>query len=185
MRRDLVALAREGDHDAFSSLAASSIAELYGVARVILGNRDRAEDAVQDALLLAWRDIAGLRDVDRFDAWLYRLLVRACYRYSGRDRRRIVVELRLLPSDEIESRGIESRIVERDRIDRGFRRLAPDQRAVLVLHHHLGLELHEVAEILDIPVGTVKSRLFRAIQTIRSAIEADDREAVVAKGQSA
>jgi RNA polymerase sigma-70 factor (ECF subfamily) len=76
-------------------------------------------------------------------------------------------------------------VVERDRINRGFRRLAPDQRAVLVLHHHLGLGLLEVADILNVPVGTVKSRLFRAIQTIRSAIEADDREPVVAKGQSA
>lgn len=185
MQRDLVALAREGDHDAFSELAASSIARLYGVARVIVGDRERAEDAVQDALLVAWRDIAGLRDIDRFDAWLYRLVVRACYRHAGHARSRNVVELRLLPDDEHESAGVESAVVERDRIDRGFRRLAPDQRAVLVLHHHLGLGLLEVADILNIPVGTVKSRLFRAIQTIRSAIEADDREPVVAKGQSA
>jgi RNA polymerase sigma factor (sigma-70 family) len=185
MQRDLVALARDGDHDAFSSLAATSIATLYGVARVILGNIERAEDAVQDALVLAWRDIGGLRDIDRFDAWLYRLVVRACYRQAGRNRRRAAVELRLLPTDERESAGIESTVVERDRIDRGFRRLAPDQRAVLVLHHHLGLGLAEVAEILEIPVGTAKSRLFRAIQSIRSAIEADDRDPTVAKGRTA
>jgi RNA polymerase sigma factor (sigma-70 family) len=185
MQRDLVALAREGDHVAFSSLAASSIARLYGVARVILGNAERAEDAVQDALVLAWRDIAGLRDLDRFDAWMYRLVVRACYREAGRSRRRAVVELRLLPTDERGSIGVESAVVERDRIDRGFRRLAPDQRAVIVLHHQLGLPLAEVAEILDVPIGTAKSRLFRAMQTIRSAIEADDRDPVVAKGQIA
>jgi len=186
MQRDLVALAREGDHDAFSSLAATSIATLYGVARVILGNIERAEDAVQDALVLAWRDIGGLRDIDRFDAWLYRLVVRACYRQAGRDRRRAVVELRLLANDdEPEPSGIESSVVERDRIERGFRRLAPDQRAVLVLHHHLGLGLAEVAEILEIPVGTAKSRLFRATQTIRSAIEADDRDPSDVKGRTA
>jgi RNA polymerase sigma-70 factor (ECF subfamily) len=186
MQRDLVALAREGDHDAFSSLAATSIATLYGVARVILGNIERAEDAVQDALVLAWRDIGGLRDIDRFDAWLYRLVVRACYRQAGRDRRRAVVELRLLANDdEPEPSGIESSVVERDRIERGFRRLAPDQRAVLVLHHHLGLGLAEVAEILEIPVGTAKSRLFRATQTIRSAIEADDRDPIAVKGRTA
>jgi RNA polymerase sigma-70 factor (ECF subfamily) len=185
MQRDLVALAREGDHDAFSSLAASSITRLYGVARVILGNAERAEDAVQDALVLAWRDIAGLRDLERFDAWLYRLVVRACYREARRNRRRAVVELQLLPDDGWASGGIESPVVERDRIGRGFRRLAPDQRAVLVLHHQLGLALGEVAEILDIPVGTAKSRLFRATQTIRAAIEADDRDPVIAKGRTA
>lgn len=185
MHRDLVALAREGDHDAFSELAAASISKLYGVARVIVGNRERAEDAVQDALIAAWRDIAGLREVDRFDAWLYRLVVRACYRHAGHARARNVVEIRLLPNDQRPTAGLETSVVERDRIDRGFRRLAPDQRAVLVLHHQLGLGLLEVAEILNIPVGTVKSRLFRATQTIRSAIEADDREPVFAKKDSA
>ena len=173
------------DHDAFSSLAAASIATLYGVARVILGDSVRAEDAVQDALVLAWRDIAALRDLDRFDAWMYRLVVRACYREAGRSRRRAVVELRLLPNDEPGFASIESSVVERDRIDRGFRRLAPDQRAVMVLHHHLGLALWEVADVLDIPVGTVKSRLFRAMQTIRAAIEADDRDTVVVKERTA
>ena len=185
MQRDLVALAREGDHEAFSSLAASRIGRLYGIANVILGDASRAEDAVQDALVLAWRDIRGLRDLDRFDAWIHRLLVRACYRQAGRDRRRSVVEMRLLPGDDSELPGVERSIVERDRIERGFQRLPIDQRAVLVLHHQLGLALSEVAEVLDIPVGTAKSRLFRATQAVRSAIEADDREPLGAKGQTA
>lgn len=185
MQRELVALAREGDHDAFSSLAALSIDRLYGIARFILGDPERAEDAVQDTLVLAWRDLAGLRDLDRFDAWVYRLLVRTCYRQAGRDRRRTVVEMRLLPTHDAEQPEIERPIVDRDRIDRGLRRLPPDQRAVLVLHHHLGLELVEVAEIVGIPVGTAKSRLFRGMQAIRSAIDADDRDQVVAKGHTA
>ena len=185
MQRDLVALAREGDHDAFSSLAASSTHRLYGIARAILGSSERAEDAVQDALVLAWRDIAGLRDLDRFDAWLYRLVIRACYREAGRARRRALVELRLLPGDREPSVALESAVVERDRIERGFQRLAPDHRAVLVLHHQLGLGLAEVAEILDIPVGTAKSRLFRALKTIRLAIDADDVDPVATRGQTA
>jgi RNA polymerase sigma-70 factor (ECF subfamily) len=184
VQRELVALAREGDHDAFSSLAAFSIAGLYRVARVILRNTELAEDAVQDALVLAWRDISALRDLDRFDAWLYRLVVRACYREARRERRRSVVELQLLPIDGPPSEGIQS-VVDRDRIDRAFQRLGPDHRAVLALHFHLGLELAEVAEILEIPVGTAKSRLFRATRTIRSAMEADDRDPIVVKGQTA
>jgi RNA polymerase sigma-70 factor (ECF subfamily) len=185
MQRELVALAREGDHDAFSSLAASSIDRLYGIARFILRDAEGAEDAVQDTLVLAWRDIAGLRDLDRFDAWVYRLLVRTCYRQAGRNRRRTVVEARLLPLHRTDQPGFERPIVDRDRIDRGLRRLAPDQRAVLVLHHHVGLELVEVAEILGVPVGTAKSRLFRGMQAVRSAIEADDRDQVSAKGYTA
>jgi RNA polymerase sigma factor (sigma-70 family) len=181
--RDLVAQARSGDHDAFSALAASSAGRLYGIARVILLDAERAEDAVQDALLEAWRDIRGLRDLERFDAWLYRLLVRACYRRAGRDRRRAIVEMWADPTIVRDTPSIERSVVERDRIERGFRRLAPDQRAVLVLHHLVGLELAEIAEILDIPIGTAKSRLFRGTKAIRSAIEADDRDAVVANGQ--
>jgi RNA polymerase sigma-70 factor (ECF subfamily) len=185
MQRELVALAREGDHDAFSSLVGSSIDRLYGIARFILGDPERAEDAVQDTLVLAWRDLPGLRDLDRFDAWVYRLLVRTCYRQAGRDRRRNVIEMRLLPTHDTPQPGVERPVVDRDRIDRGLRRLPTEQRAVIVLHHHLGLELVEVAEILGIPVGTVKSRLFRGMQSIRSAIESDDRDRVVAKGHTA
>ena len=185
MNRDLAARARDGDHDAFASLAASTTGRLYGIARVILLDAERAEDAVQDALLEAWRDIRGLRDLDRFDAWLYRLLVRACYRRAARDRRRAIVEMWVDPASARDSPGIEQSVVDRDRLARGFRGLAPDQRAVLVLHHHAGLELAEVAEILDIPIGTAKSRLFRGIRAIRSAIEADDRDAVVRNGQPA
>jgi RNA polymerase sigma-70 factor (ECF subfamily) len=184
MNREMVARARDGDHDAFASLATQSIARLHGIARGILTDRERAEDAVQDALLLAWRDIRGLRDLDRVDAWLYRLVVRSCYRQAGRDRRRTVVELRLGP-DGRESPTTDTAVLERDRIERAFRRLTTDQRAVLVLHHQLGLELAEIAEILGIPLGTAKSRLFRGGQAIRSAIQADDREPVVVKGQLA
>ena len=180
MQRDLVALARDGDHDAFSSLAASSIGRLYGVARAILRDGARAEDVVQDALVLAWRDLPALRDVDRFDGWLYRLVVRAACREAQQARRRSIVELRVLPDDRAATAQFETSVADRDRLDRAFERLRPDHRAVVVLQHNLGLGLLEIADILEIPVGTAKSRLFRAMQALRSALDADDRDPAVA-----
>ena len=178
-------MAQEGDHDAFSQLAASSIGRLYAVARLIMRDADRAEDAVQDALVQAWRDIRAVRDLDRFDAWLHRLLVRSCYRHAHRNRRRTVVELRVMRDERelIDTAG-ELSTEQRDQIARGLRRLPADQRAALVLHHYLGLALWEVAEILDIPVGTAKSRINRATNAMRAALEADAREPLLAKGRT-
>jgi RNA polymerase sigma-70 factor, ECF subfamily len=98
--RDLVVRAREGDRDAFSELAARSIGRLTAVARMILRNEYAAQDAVQDALIDAWRSLPGLRDPDRFEAWMRRLLVRACFNGARRSTRRDAVEIRLTPGDE-------------------------------------------------------------------------------------
>jgi RNA polymerase sigma-70 factor (ECF subfamily) len=179
MQRELVLRARAGDHDAFSELAAGSIERLLALARLIVRDHDRAQDAVQDALVNAWLDIRGLRDPDRFDAWLHRLLVRSCYRTSRRDRRRGSFELPLLRVERDHSPDSQQALVIRDQIDRGFRRLPVDQRAVLVLHHYLSLSDREAADILDIPIGTVKSRLNRATAALRAALEADDRAGTV------
>jgi RNA polymerase sigma-70 factor (ECF subfamily) len=180
-----VALARDGDHDAFSQLVTASAGRLYAIASLIIRDRESAADAVQDALVGAWRDIRSLRDPDRFDAWLHRLLVRACYRHARMHRRRHVVELRALPVPEPAVASGELSTVQRDEIERGLRRLAPEQRAVLVLHHYLGLPLWEVAEALDIPIGTAKSRLNRATAAMRASLQADAREPVAAEGRTA
>jgi RNA polymerase sigma factor (sigma-70 family) len=178
MQRDLVIKAREGDHDAFSELAAGCIERLVRVARLILRDADRAEDAVQDALVTAWLDIRGLRDPDRFDAWMHRVLLRSCYRAARRERRRATLEVPLLPIDAETQPDSQHSAALRDQIDRGFRGLPVDQRAVLVVHHYLGLGDREAAEILAIPIGTVKSRLSRANASLRAAIEADERAGV-------
>ena len=185
MQRDLAIRAREGDHDAFNALAAASIGRLYAIATLILRDRDRAEDATQEALVNAWRDIRGLRQPDSIDAWLNRLVVRACYRQRSADRRRSVAELHVVSEVEPSLASHELSIAQRDQIERGYARLDLDQRAVLVLHHHIGLPLDEVAEILAIPVGTAKSRLFRGLAAMRTALEADDRDALVEKGWTA
>ncbi len=183
--RHLVERARDGDVDAFSQLASASIADLYAIARLILRDTPRAEDAVQEALVEAWRSIRGLRDPDRFDAWMHRLLVRACHRNFRVQSRRDVVELHLLEDDAPLLDDDAMDLANRDELERGFRRLPLDQRAVVVLHFYRGLPLTDVAEILGIPTGTAKSRLHRATQTLRAALEADAREPGLAKGRIA
>jgi RNA polymerase sigma factor (sigma-70 family) len=181
LQRDLVVRARSGDHDAFSALAAAAIGRLLAAARLILRDEDGAQDAVQVALVDAWLDIRGLRDPDRFDAWLHRLLIRGCYRAANRERGRRLVEVPLLPMDGPATSDTQSALADRDQLDRAFRRLPTDQRAVLVLHHYLDLPDGEAAEVLDIPIGTFKSRLNRANQALRAVVEADDRHE--ARGQ--
>src|SRR4051794_15602332 len=136
MQRDLVIRAQQGDHDAFAVLAARHIGGLHTTARLILRDVELADDAVQDALLTAWLDIRGVRDPDRFEAWLHRLLVRACHRLSGRLRRRGVTEVALLASDGPSLPDGSGTLALRDLVERGFRRLTPEQRAVLVVHHY-------------------------------------------------
>jgi len=180
MQRDLVVRAQGGDLDAFSALTVGITDRLFAVARLILRHDEQAADAVQDALLQAWLDLRGLRDPNRFDAWVHRLLVRACYRAARRRRDREIVEIKLPLSLEPVTPDAQRAIAVHDQLERGFRRLSPEQRAVIVLHHYLGLSLVESAEVLAIPLGTMQSRLSRATQAMRAALEADERPAVVA-----
>jgi RNA polymerase sigma-70 factor (ECF subfamily) len=170
--RALVELAQEGDEEAFASLARMAGDRLMGIAYRILRDVDRAEDAVQQTIVTAWRELPTLRDPDRFGGWLYRMLVHACYAETRR-RRRWSETVRALTLDPARGRDGILSVDDRDQLERAFRRLPPEQRAVFVFHHHLGMRLSEVAETLDVPVGTVKSRLHYATTTLRAAIEAD------------
>jgi RNA polymerase sigma-70 factor (ECF subfamily) len=174
MGRELVEQAVAGDHDAFVSLAAAAYDRIHGIALLILRDQDAASDAVQDALTSAWLHIRAVRDPDRFDAWLNRLTVHASYREARRQRGR-VVEISVAHLDPPDSWDAVGAVDARDQLERGFRRLNPEQRAVLVVHHYLDLSEAEAAVVLGIPVGTVKSRLNRATVALRAAIEADDR----------
>lgn len=178
MDRTLVEAARSGDEEAFASLARGSADRLYAVAHRILRDVDRAEDAVQQTLVAAWRELPGLREVERFDAWLHRILVHACYA-EARRARRWSVNVRALPVDGPAARDTTLDVVLRDALDRGFRRLPPEQRAVFVFHHYLGLSLGEIADTLDVALGTVKSRLHYATNALRAALDADARSTTV------
>ncbi len=184
MHRHLVEQAMAGDHDAFAELARARIGRLYAIAVLILRDPGRAEDATQEALVAAWRDLSALRDPDRFDAWLRRLLVRACYRESRQARRHPTIDVHVPSIEPVVTDG-STALADRDEIERGFRRLGPEQRAVIVLHYYLGLPVPEVADALGIPVGTAKSRLHRATRALRSALDADARGPLPIEGWTA
>ena len=172
MERGLVERARDGDEGAFAELVPATAARLLGVAYRILRDADLAEDAAQQALLTAWRKLPSLRDAERFEAWTYRLVVHASYAEAKRQRR--WMEPTRLRHERHSGLDETDRIIDRDRLDRGFRRLSMNHRAVLVLHHYVGLPLTEIAELLQVPFGTVRSRLHYGIQALRDSIETDD-----------
>jgi len=181
--RDLVEQAQRGDREAFGILARSRGDVLFGIARRILRDVDLAEDAVQQTLVIAWRELPRLRDPDRFDAWLQRTLVHASYAESRR-KRAWQSTIRVLPVDGPAGPDEIGGLVDRDEVERGFRRLPPEQRAILVLHHYLGLGLNEIGNVLDIPAGTARSRLHYAHRAMRALLEADARPTAAAGGRS-
>ena len=174
MQRELVERAQAGDHEAFSVLVRGSFDRVLGIARLVLRDPDRAQDAAQEALVLSWKHIRALRDADAWDAWLYRLTVRACYRSARQVGRRDHVELLVLPDASVAFEDDFSvSVVERDRLLSAVDRLPIEQRTLIVLRFYADLPLPEVAAILDIPVGTAKSRLHRCLATLRRTLAAE------------
>ena len=171
MDRDVVERAHSGDQDAFADLVHQISDTLLGVARRILRDPVLAEDVLQNALLTIWRKLPHLRDADRFEGWAFRILVHACYADAPRNRRWTSV-IRVLPADVVSDVDDIQMITDRDELEQAFRRLPLDQRAVFVLHHHVGLPLVAVAEMLGIPDGTARSRLHYATRALRAAFEA-------------
>ncbi len=183
MVKALVERAQQGDRDAYEQLARGASRRLFVVASRILRDTDAAEDAVQQALVAMWQDLPSLRDPERFDAWTYRLVVRACRSQSRRERRlgiRVVdlSEAMAAASDDV------AHVAVRDQLGRAFGALSQDHRTVVVLHHLVGLPIGEIAEILDVPYGTVGSRLHHAMKAMRASLDAAER-ATVRGGQTA
>jgi RNA polymerase sigma-70 factor (ECF subfamily) len=178
MQRALVVQARGGDLDAFSQLVRLSFPRLERVADLILRDPDRAQDAVQDALMRAWRDLRALRDPDAWDAWLRRLTVNACYDVARKDRRRRTIEVHVEPDPAAAgSADTTAEMADRDWLGRELARLDLDQRVVIVLHYYLDLPVSGVAQILDIPYGTAASRLHRGLESMRSSMHIEPETA--------
>ena len=170
--RTLVERAGRGDHDAFAVLASAASARMDAAARLILRDRELARDAVQNALVRAWRDLPGLRDPDRFDAWLHRLLVNSCLDELRRVRRR-PIEVEILPIDEPTIGDSARRLADRDLVERALARLDPEHRALVVMHYFLGYPLPEAAASLGISLPAAKSRLHRAMDGLRRVLAVD------------
>jgi RNA polymerase sigma-70 factor (ECF subfamily) len=176
--------ARQGDGEAFDALARVVGDRCMAIACRILRDADLAEDAVQAALITAWRELRTLRDADRFEPWLHRILTNECYA-EARRRRRWSGEIRILPVESAYGPDEMMTVNDREQLERAFRRLTLEQRAVLVFHHYLDLPLHEVADRLDIPLGTAKSRLHYATTALRASLEADARTPSISKERPA
>ena len=174
MDPELVIRAQRGDQAAFAEIASATYGRMHSLAYGILRDRPNAEDAVQQAMLEAWRSLPKLRDPARFEAWTYRLTVNACYAESKRAKRWLP-NMAVDPLREPVAPDEFGPVADREILDRGFRQLSVDQRAVLVLRHLVGLPLEEVARTLDIPTGTARSRLYRALQMMRASVDADTR----------
>jgi RNA polymerase sigma-70 factor (ECF subfamily) len=174
MDHALVEAARSGDEEAFASIVRGTADRLFVVAHRILRDVGRAEDAVQQTLVTAWRDLPALRDTERFEAWLHRILVHACYA-EARRASRWSANIVALPVGGPAGPDTTRDIVARDALERGFRRLPTEQRAAFVLHHHLGWSVAEIAETLGVPAETIKSRIRYATSSLRAALEADAR----------
>lgn len=183
MQQDLVEAAQRGDHEAFEALATGSADRLYAIARLILRDVDLAQDAVQETLIRSWRGLPGLRDPERFEAWLHRLLINCCTDLA-RSRQRLSANVRVIDSDlpEPDDSGL---VADRDQLERGFRRLRVEQRTLVVMRYYVGLSLPELADSLALPIGTVKSRLHYAMEALRAALEADMRPGIAATEKTA
>ena len=185
MHRELVDRAKLGDEEAFDALARLVGDKCMAIAFRILRDADLAEDAAQAALIKAWRELRSLRDPDRFEPWLHRILTHECYA-EARRRGRWSTEIRILPSSGAYDPGAGYLTVDdRDQLERALRRLTLEQRAVLVFHHYLDLSLPEVADRLGIPLGTAKSRLHYATTALRASLAADDRTPTVTQERPA
>ena len=184
MDRDLVERARSGDQEAFADLVHQISDTLFGVARRILRDPGLAEDVLQNALVTIWRKLPHLREADRFEGWAYRILVHACYAEAPRNRR-WAATVRVIPLDRASDVDEMDSIATREELEQAFRRLPLDQRAVFVLHHHVGLPLVAIAETLGIPDGTARSRLHYATRALRTAFEEDRAQAPTREGHVA
>ena len=170
MDPQLVIRAQRGDQVAFNAIAQATHVRLKQTAYRILRDLHLAEDALQQAYVEMWRALPKLKDVQRFEAWSYRILVNACYQESKRRKRWLESVPNHHATSEPDGTGA---VNDRDQLERGFAELSIDHRAVVVLHYYLDLSIEDTAATLGISAGTAKSRLNRAMTKLRAVLGAD------------
>ena len=176
MYADLVGRAQKGDMTAFAWLAEPLYPRLHRVAYSIMGDLGAAEDATQQAMVRVWRNLPQLRDPERFESWCFQSLVNEC-RNEWRKRKRWRRDSAGGELPEGAAPDPFSVVDDREQLDRAFERLSLEQRTVLVLHHYADMSHESIADALGIAVGTARSRLHRAHEALRAALEADARPA--------
>lgn len=168
-KSSLLEQARRGDPDAFAALLRPFDGRAYRIAVAMLGDPSEAQDALQDASTRAWRHLRRVRDPERVDGWFTTIVVNECRRRLGSPWRRVLASgLHMVrpdpgPSNDLDGNG---------EVRRALRGLDPDQRTVLILRHYFDLPLEQIADQLGIPLGTVKSRLNRGSERLRTALTA-------------
>lgn len=157
---------------AFDGLVGPWVNEMYRAAAAIVGEAD-ARDVTQEALLDAWRGFRRLRDRDRIRPWLHAIVANRSRKHlrARRSRPRFIA-VSTWPDGAVDDRSVG--LAERDRLDRAFDSLPPDQRIALALHYALDLSVPQVAAAVSVPEGTVKSRIHAAVDRLRAELAAED-----------
>ncbi|MEE4211600.1 MAG: sigma-70 family RNA polymerase sigma factor [Parvularcula sp.] len=168
----LVVSAKDGDRDAFAMLVRRWQKKLIAHAWRLTGDREAAQDAVQTGWSEIIRGLARLHDERAFPAWSYRIVSRACAKQVGRKVQRRKIAEALAGESLPEPRGADA-AVDRERLRQAVRALPPEQRAAIALFHFEELSVAEVAVALDVPMGTVKTRLMHARRKLRAAMEGE------------
>ena len=176
MDRDLVTRAQRGDESAFAELVEQVGDRLYAVAHHILSDSGRADDATQQAMIDIWRKLPSLKDPDRFLSWAYRIVVRSALTEAASRRRWFMrVTLNEAARGPASVPDHQRAYADRDELDRALGALAIDHRTVVVLKHFADLSNSEIAEVLGVPEGTVRSRLHYAMLSLRATLDAGGR----------
>lgn len=171
---EMVREASEGRAEAFEALVHRYGSDMYRLARAIVGPDD-ASDVAQEAFVAAWRDLPRLRQPERFEPWLRKIVVNRSRNALRARRRRPTEPLENMPDREPATPGADFRdaVHARDTLEAAFNQLSADHRAAVVLHYGIDLSIRDTAEAMGVAVGTAKSRLHTALGRLRAVLEAD------------
>lgn len=168
--RDLILRARRGDVDAYNILVSRWEKRVYNYLLQTLRDREDALDLCQETFLKAYRALGRLEEVDRFPQWIFRIARNEAVSLYRRNRFRSGDEDVEAASDMVAAAAPSGRLEMSLAVQAALERLKPEQREVVVLKVYQGFKFHEIAEILDSPVSTIKSRLYSALEALKETL---------------
>jgi RNA polymerase sigma-70 factor (ECF subfamily) len=178
---ELVARATAGDLDSFNQLVARWERPIYALAYRTLGHEEDARDVVQEAFLRAYRGLRGFKGQAKFSSWLYRITLNLCRDWIRRDRRAPIVHtpdgvdpIDLADTQAEPGESVEDLVARREMtraVARAMAELPEEQRTAIVLKEYHGLTFQEIADTLQCPLSTVKTRLYQGLTVLRRRLE--------------